>query len=925
MENLFLSNYSEVKFIDQLKDSLSKCKSFAFSVSFIKHAGLLLLSKDIENALIRGVSGKLITSTYQNFTDARSLETFLNWMSLYKNFECHLDKDSFGENGFHSKGYLFEMEDSYQIIIGSSNITRFALQKNIEWNLLISDNSDIQSYRTAAEEFDFLWSKTYTLSRSIINEYIIQLEYSIEKWDMDYFHLFNNITPNYMQRKALKELRRYRDQGVRKALVVAATGSGKTHLAAFDARNFGAKRILFIVHRENILIEALKTFKSIFGSNFTYGIFSGNQKEIERDFIFATNLMIQKNLYLFDIKEFDYIILDEVHHAVADTYQSIIKYFDPEFILGLTATPDRMDNLNVYDIFDKNVPFDLRLRDAIINDLIVPFEYYGIRDTLVDYDEKNIDKLIHDISKNENCEFIASEIKKHLPSGKLKAVAFCRRKDHAKRMADSMEQYGFSTMHLTGENDVGDRIRVFKDLQNENHPLEIIFTVDILNEGVDIPGINMVLFLRPTESSIVFLQQLGRGLRKYENKPYLTVLDFIGNSYKRSIQIVKALGTLTESSVIEKNLLIDLINDDFKALAIPGVRIIFDQLSKEQIVDLIRNSNFNRKDYLMNDYLNFKRYISAPSYPTHMDYLNNDFAPDLMRFMKSKIGQKNVSYYNFLKKIDEIVPDFNTQEKEFIDKLSSLLPLIRSYEYDIINFLIEHSKLTEFVLINYIEQKYGYIKEKQFFNALSNLRNLLVSDNKNSQEVPILEYDDNTKSLFFKSTNIDFSVYLKDLLDYGLTRYQEEFGDFEGDFKLYGNYSTEQIMMALCEKSYFYMKGTKIVDGYVYIMANLKKDESTQEHLKYNDLFKDDRTFQWESETNTTLKKNRGLIESKLAYLFIRKTSEEDGITLPFTYIGTGKLTNPKTSNNPKSSLIFDVQLEKSIPEYLQFDFGLKK
>jgi len=893
---------------------------FSFSVSFIKKAGLILILKDIESALDRGVKGKMITSTYQNFTDIGSLKILHEFTKRYDNFECHIDHNSFVDKGFHTKGYLFDYKDHQAIIIGSSNLTRYALLKNIEWNIYYLGKKQSHTVNELAIEYQMLWEQTKPVTQELIDDYTNQLEYAIEKWDMDYYSHYTKIMPNFMQRKALKELRRYRDQGVDKALVVAATGSGKTHLAAFDARNFGAKRLLFVVHRESILVDAIKTFRTIFGSDMTCGMLTGDIKEYDCDFLFATNLTLSRNLDLFDSKEFDYMVVDEVHHGTASTYQRIINYFRPEFLLGLTATPDRMDQLDVYDIFDKNVPYDLRIRDAILHELIVPFEYYGIRDVLVNYDQSDTRALVNEIASFEHSEFIAAEIKKHMPTGKLKALAFCKTVDHARRMSENISMFDFTTRHLTGTNDTGERIRAFKDLQDDSHPLQIIFTVDILNEGVDIPAVNMVLFLRPTDSATIFIQQLGRGLRKYPNKPFLTVLDFIGNSYRRSVQVVRALGSLSRSSIIEKGLLVDLLREDFQSLDIPGVKIHFDALSKEQIDQYIEKTNFNLFEYLKTDYYNFKRYIKSKDYPLHIDYLDHELAPDLMRFIKSKIrNKKSRSYYVFLKQIGEEVPFFSDEQVDFINDLSDFLPLIRSYEFEIIQHLIVHGNLSRHQLVEYCKNPDQRFKEDQFDNALESLQKSYVT-----------RLDDPQKGLFYQlgvdRTHEQFIAHVNDLIDYGLSRYDEEFGDFEGPFKLYGNYTTNQFMMALCEPVRMFVKGTKITeDGTVYILANLKKHSSQLEHLKYRDEFLDRKTFQWESETNTTMTNDHGLIHSKIAHLFIRKMKEEDGITLPYTYVGTGKLTNPRVSDNPKQTLLFDMILDVPLPEHLKFDFNLKK
>ena len=379
--NQFLTNETETTFLEKIRDSLRHCTAFYFSVSFIKKAGLVLLYKDLEAAVQRGCIGRLITSTYQNFTDIESLKSFHLLMDKYPNFQCHLDHECFHDEGYstrgyHSKGYLFEYADTNEVVVGSSNITRYALLKNIEWDVSVHDPA---IYAQAKEEFDRLWDQTHDLNTDIINLYANKLNFAIERWDMDYDLSQSPIKPNLMQRKALKELNRYRAVGTNRALVVAAAGSGKTYLAAFDALNFNPKRLLYVVHEGSILKKSLETFQDVFGKNVTYGIYSGESKEFDTDFVFATNLTMAKSLELFHPEEFDYIIIDECHHATAETYKKIISYFQPEFLLGLTATPERMDNQDVFDLFDKNVPYELRLRDAIVNDLVVPFHYYGIR------------------------------------------------------------------------------------------------------------------------------------------------------------------------------------------------------------------------------------------------------------------------------------------------------------------------------------------------------------------------------------------------------------------------------------------------------------------------------------------------------------------------------------------------------------------
>ena len=910
MKDEFLSNIN-TSFLNKIKDNLKKCNSFSFSVSFIKKAGLVLLEREIEEALERGVKGRIITSTYQNFTDIGSLEQFYNWQKEYDNFECHLDYECFGNNGFHTKGYLFEYGDSIEFIVGSSNITRFALLKNFEWNVSLVSKDNLNSYNDALIEFELIWDKTLELDSKIIEKYRLQLDYAIEKWDMDYVNAIDSkINPNSMQRKALRELRRYRDTGVKKALIISATGSGKTYLAAFDARNFGAKRLLYIVHRESILKDAKESFVKVFGAERLYGFYTGNENSLEADFIFATSNMLGRHLDSFKKDEFDYIIYDEVHHVVAENGKRIFEYFEPEFILGLTATPERMDNQDIFNLFDQNVPFELRLRDAINNDLVVPFHYYGIRDQLVDYSSKDKMTIAKNIAEQNNIEFIKSQIEKYRkPGEKLKCIAFCTNIQSCRLMAEELYEEGYYTISLTGINDTGVRIKAFKDLQDDNNSLEIICTVDILNEGVDIPQVNMVLFLRPTESQTVFIQQLGRGLRKYPGKDYVTVLDFIGNNYDRAVQIAMALGTLGKTTYMEKAYLKEMIRTNFESLDIPQVKIEIDDLSKEEIINFIDRTNFNSRAFLEKDYRNFKSYINNGSYPTHMDFLNSDVSPDLIRIIKSTFsGSKNKSYYNFLKKIEEdTIPMFDENQISFINNMEDLLPLARLDEYLIIEQAIKEHTID----LKRIEGINEHITEKTLENAYNNLKSLGIVENSDIDITSIAEGE--------------FKQYLLDTLDYGIVRYNREFGEYKGLFKLYRNYYKEQASRIML-KNGILQKGTYYEDDIAYIFAGIKKGEEGR--LNYKDKFINDKVFQWESIANVSESEKEHLRNSKKVHLFIRKMENEDTVTLPYTYFGLGTFTNERDSYTEEdgrrhSTLLYDIVLDDKVPEEYHIDFEI--
>ena len=933
MRTAFYTNYTDLKFIDKLRKNLDLCKGFYFSVSFIKKPGLRLLAPNIEAALARGARGKLITSTYQNFTDIDSLTFFRDLATRYPGqFECRLDRECFHDVngntvGFHSKGYLFEFSNHNELLVGSSNITVYALLKNVEWDVSVIDAPEEETYDSAKKEFERLWERTLPLTQELIEEYKTKLYYSIERWDMDYDVANAAVKPNYMQRKALKELNRIRVMGAGKALVCSAAGSGKTFLAAFDVLNFNPRRLLYIVHEGSILMKSVETFERVFGADRTYGVYNAEYKDFDAEFVFSTNVTMANSLELFEPHTFDYIIIDEAHHAAAETYRKILDYFEPQFLLGITATPERMDGEDVFALFDQNVPYELRLRDAIVNRLVVPFHYYGIRDELIEYGIKETKghKFVEQFSDEKHCEFISRMIEQHLiPGQKLKALAFCRDISHAIRMSQAMEDY-YHTRYLTGKNSVGERVRAYKDLQDENADLEILFTVDILNEGVDIPGVNMVLFLRPTDSQTIFIQQLGRGLRNYEGKQYVTVLDFIGNDYKRSVQIAFALGGLAENFVVEKKLVASLVQDNFRSIGLKdyGVEIHLDELSKKEVLSFIDEVNFNTRRYLEQDYRNFKKYISAENYPRHVDYLNNDYAPDLVKFMQSKIsGRKNASYYGFLKAIgEENLPAFDERQEAFVKYVSEMLPIVRPYEYLIIQKMVEGAgKAALDNVRHHVKVNVAHYESAALVHALQYMKN---------SGFFAVRWEDGKETISFLDVTLDIELdeYLRDLLEFGLGKYDAEFAELPGEemktFHLWSKYRKEQVQQLLLNNPKDIMLGTKIYDGVVYAYVTVIKATGTKEGLKYVDGYIDRNTFQWETVANVSDKELTALKNSRRAEIFVRKVENEDGIQLPFTYIGSGHMEYIEGSKKENGAHLFRVPMEAEVPEDLYFDFRL--
>jgi superfamily II DNA or RNA helicase len=404
------------------------------------------------------------------------------------------------------------------VIIGSSNITASAFKSNIEWNVKTLSKKDDIFLQDVLSEFDTLWNNSYIANDEFLLEYSNFLQ-NQKKEFVPSFSFKKDIKRNFMQEKALQRLEELRNSGEKKALIIAATGSGKTYLSAFDVKKFKAKRVLFLVHRENILLSAKDSFENILGEKFSYGLYTGNKKEQDKDYIFSTIQTMSNSYENFSSEQFDYIIIDEAHHITSPSYKKVVDYFNPKFLLGLTATSNRMDGNSIYEVFDENIACDIRLNDALEHNLVVPFHYFGISDIKsIDYeniDLSKIDELAKLLNVNKRAEFIIEQMNFYSHIGnKRKVIGFCVSKEHASFMSEKFNENKINSISLTSVDSIEKREEYIKKLEDENDSLEVIFTVDIFNEGVDIPSINTVLFLRPTNSPIVFIQQLRTRFKK---------------------------------------------------------------------------------------------------------------------------------------------------------------------------------------------------------------------------------------------------------------------------------------------------------------------------------------------------------------------------------------------------------------------------
>ena len=527
----------------QLLNSLKRADSVDIVVSFLMESGVRMLLGELDNALKRGAKIRILTGNYLGITQPSALYLIKHKLGEQVDLRFYNEKN----RSFHPKSYMFHYKDYSTIYIGSSNISKSALTSGIEWNYRFSSKTDSHNYEKFYNTFlDLFEHHSIVIDDDELKRYSKNWHRPAVSKDLDRYDLQDDETTNNLalfeprgaQIEALCALENTRAEGAGRALVQAATGVGKTYLAAFDSKDY--ERVLFVAHREEILKQAAQSFKNVRNSD-DYGFFDGESKCTDKSMIFASVATLGRSEYLnnkyFASDYFNYIVIDEFHHAVNDQYQRIVNYFKPQFLLGLTATPERMDGRNIYEICDYNVPYEISLKEAINKGMLVPFHYYGIFDD-TDYSKLHIVRG-RDDEKELNETYIGNVhryeliYKYYCKYGSRQALGFCCSKEHAREMAREFSSRGIPSVAVfsdaSGEYTEKRNVAIQK---LKNGEIRAIFSVDMFNEGVDITSVDMVMFLRPTESPIVFLQQLGRGLRKCRGKEFLTVLDFIGNYEK---------------------------------------------------------------------------------------------------------------------------------------------------------------------------------------------------------------------------------------------------------------------------------------------------------------------------------------------------------------------------------------------------------
>lgn len=928
--------------LSSLETELLRCEHFDISVAFVTDSGVTVLMKTLLNLEQRKVPGRLLVSTYLGFNDPDALAR----LRRFTNIELRVF-----EGPLHAKGYLFDAQGMCTLIVGSSNLTQGALLTNSEWNLLVRSYEQGAICEAARQEFRRLWNSESTkpvtddwLSayknawhRPAIRNVSAPRETDVRSRTDTGMEGSTRIIPNKMQVEALANLNTLRKSGKTRALLISATGTGKTYLAAFDVAEVNPRRMLFVVHRERIAKDALESFARVVSPQKKLGLYTGSARELDANYIFCTVQSLAKHLDEFEPQTFDYVVFDEAHHVGAGSYQRIAQHFEPSFMLGMTATPTRNDEFDVFAFFDHNIAYQITLQRAQEANMLAPFHYFGIHDLEVDGEE--IDELadFSRLTSDARVRHVLDQIERYNVDTVRRGLVFCSRREEAHSLAHLFNQRGYRSIALDGSSTDQQREDAIERLECDRSSrqdwIEFIFTVDIFNEGVDIPTVNLIVMLRPTESAIIFVQQLGRGLRLHEGKDYVLVLDFIGN-YKKSYLIPIAL---SGDRTYNKDNLRRFIREGNRI--IPGCSTInFDEISERRIYRLLDEEKFGSVRLIRNEYNALKTMLGR--IPSLMDFHENGAIDVQLIFSNNSLG----SYHAFLARYERDYKVHFTQTQEQMLRFVSqkLASGKRVQDLCLLKMLIASSHVTE--------RQY----EQSIFNlsptlplATRSVRSVLnatfltgsqASTYAKCQFIDPSEGDFNISEVFASAlSDPEFRRQLEEVVDYGIFINRERFSQNcdQSSLVLYQKYTYEDVCRLLeWEKN---VNGQNI-GGYKYdektntfpVFINYEKEEDIADSIRYHDRFvsparliaisKQPRSLNSPEIVRLKQAKQTGM----RTFLFVRK-NKNDAESKEFYYLGemhaTGRF-NPiimEGANKPAVEIEYDLQtsVKEELYDYL--------
>ncbi len=959
------NNYKEgKKVLSSIEDELLKCDQFQISVAFITMSGITPLLQTLKELERKNIPGEILTTNYLNFSEPKALAK----LNELKNLTLKMYDVDAADEGFHTKGYIFRKEELYRIIIGSSNITSAALTSNHEWNTKLVSTEQGEMTKEIVVEFGKLWNSKYSLPFDEFYENykerytIIKHQREIAKQEEITSLEKYKLQPNSMQVGFITNLKKIVAAGENRALLISATGTGKTYASAFAMRELGYKRVLFLVHRAQLAQQSKKSYEKVFAKSVSMGLVGAGYYDYDADYVFATIQTLSRHEHLqhFAPDSFDCIVMDEAHHVPADTYQDVMKYFTPNLWLGMTATPDLRDDRdeerNVYEKFNHQIAYEIRLQHAMEENLLCPFHYFGITDLAIIGDEVGQELEFSMLTSDERVKHIISQADYYGFSGdKVKGLVFCSNIKETEELSTKFNKVInpatgklFRTIALNGKSSEQERQDAFdrlamneEDASEDKSPLDYIFSVEILNEGVDIIEVNQVIMLRPTQSPIVFIQQLGRGLRKAKGKEYVVILDFIGN-YTNNFMIPIAL---SGDRTYNKDNIRRYIMEGGRV--IPGASTIhFDEISRKRIFSSIDNANFSDIKLIRDNYTNLKNKLGRiPELKDFDEYGEMDV---IRIFDNSSLG----SYYKFLVKYEkEYLIRLSEDEEKVIEFVSKKLANgKRIQELQMFKRLLAYarggSRLGLFTGLAGDMKDYGKIitndQRDNIVNVMTNEFPAGTGKKTYSQCVFIEKETDDykpTTSILNMLKNDDFYNILIELVDFGISRYERDYSDGyeDSDLVLYQKYTYEDVCRLLNWEQnevplniggYKYDKKTKTFPVFI----NYDKSDDIVATIKYEDHFiegsrdrliaisKAGRSLASEDVQNFLNAKERGI----QVELFVRK-NKDDKISKEFYYLGrmtaSGNFKEFTMANTSKSAVeiewILDVPVREDIYEYI--------
>ena len=882
-----------IKMNTELQKEIRSANEIYLMVSFIKKRGLSLLLPQLKEFTNRGGKLKIITTTYMKATDFDAIKQ----LAELKNTEIKITYDETSER-LHAKAYIFMRETGFNTAyIGSSNISEQALDTGAEWNVKVTQMEQPRMMKTIINAFKASWwAEGYETFITGVDDIKLKSALGNNTEDEINYSILKLIRPFDYQQEILERLQMEREvRNHWRNLVVAATGTGKTVIAASDYKEFANKHerahLLFIAHREEILKQSLHTFQQVL-CDYNFGEkWFGGEEPSNYEYVFASKDTLNNRIDNFNLPQdyYDYIVIDEAHHIPAGTYQKIISYFKPKILLGLTATPERMDCKDITQYFDGTISAEIRLDDALNKGLLAPFHYYGITDS-VDYSEVGWNKgqyIVSELSKiytynDARTGIILKSLETYLPKSSLhnvRALCFCVNQEHAKYMASKFTLCGLKADILTSENE---RMRSVRYKQLKNKEINFLFVVDMFNEGVDIPEVDTILFLRPTESLTVFIQQFGRGLRKAEGKTHVDIFDYVGNcraEFNYTDRMRAIIGRTSMS--VEEEMERDCPHLPF------GCKITLEPKAKEYIMKNIRGAikrfttrkitaliqNFDRNHSVPLTLTNFINVHQVPLnklykertwnqllYETEIVTEQSKFNTELSRAVFRKwLATDSYSYFCFIQKI---------AQADFKIKVSELSPIEQRRLLMLYYDLFENAGC--FTTLQ--EMADNLSTDKIFCNELKEIIKILI------QNTHAYEKEDNSM-----------------LSDFPL--------------KLHGVYTKAQIQVAIgtstlkrkspSREGVERNKDLKLEAMFVDIIKNREEGSTTN----YDDKALSPYLFQWDTQNSVSPDTNVGkayINQTQTMLLFVREQNtfaDDKTRTMGYVYLGRVTLNNWEYKN----------------------------